>query len=68
MNYYRLLVWETWEEDKIEWHGVTVTREPQFFKTAAELDLVKLFDQGIAAKQYESLPDNVKVKKLPEAG
>lgn len=63
-RYYRIMLWPAVKKDSRKWRRHTLTKEPAFFVTDEELDVHALFDEGIAVKQYDELPDWIEPTKL----
>lgn len=72
MKTYRLLVYMLHDEDKISWRGHQLSKDkPTFIRTEEVLDADKLFNIGIACKEYvddipktDMLGEDIKVNAL----
>lgn len=49
----------------VDFRGLAITATPIFVKTTDKLDIHRLYEkEGIAAKQYDTLPNHIKVVDL----
>ena len=64
MNTYRLYTLEPDQETTID--GIKVTNEPLFIHTKKTLDVHALWEQGVAAKEYDidALPNHIDITDL----